>query len=79
MDLGERAYGADCRLYIPGRGVNWPVIKATVFDEFVVAHTLGWWGKVSSFPHEFADVVTTACAPAVSSACLSRALSGEEH
>ena len=51
VDLGERAYGADCRLYIPGQGgraVNWPIIKATVFDEFVVAHTLGWWGKVSA-------------------------------
>ena len=36
----------DCRLWVPGRGVNWPVIRATVFDEFVVAHTLGWWAKV---------------------------------
>ena len=46
VDLGERAYGADCRLFIQGQGVNWPVIRATLFDEFVVAHTLGWWGKV---------------------------------
>ena len=46
IDLGERAYGADCRLYIEGHGVNWPVIRATLFDEFVVAHTLGWWAKV---------------------------------
>lgn len=49
IDLGERAYGADCRLYIEGHGVNWPVIRATLFDEFVVAHTLGWWAKVC--PH----------------------------
>ena len=46
IDLGERAYGADCRLYVEGHGVNWPVIRATLFDEFVVAHTLGWWAKV---------------------------------
>lgn len=46
VDLGERAYGADCRLYIKGQGINWPVIKTTLFDEFVVAHTVGWWCKV---------------------------------
>lgn len=45
VDLGERAYGADCRLYIKGQGINWTVIKATLFDEFVVAHTVGWWCK----------------------------------
>jgi hypothetical protein len=46
VDLAERAYGGQCRLWLPGRGVNWPVIRSTVFDEFVVAHTLGWWCKV---------------------------------
>ena len=46
VDLSERTYGVDCRLWMPGRGVNWPIIRATVFDEFVVAHTLGWWAKV---------------------------------
>ena len=45
VDPGERAYGSECRLYIPGHGVNWETIKATLFDEFVVAHTLGWWAK----------------------------------
>ena len=45
MHLPERAYGSDCRLTIPGKGINWEVIKGTLFDEFVVAHTLGWWGK----------------------------------
>lgn len=44
QDLQERAYGSDCRLWLPEeRRVNWEVIKGTVFDEFVVAHTLGWW------------------------------------
>jgi phosphatidylserine synthase 2 len=45
VELPERAYGSDCRLHIKGQGWNWSVIKATVFDEFVVAHTLGWWAK----------------------------------
>lgn len=45
VDLGERRYGEDCRLILPGFQINWPIIKATVFDEFVVSHTLGWWGK----------------------------------
>jgi hypothetical protein len=46
VDLHERSYGGNCALILPnGGGINWPVIKATVFDEFVVAHTLGWWGK----------------------------------
>ena len=62
VDLGERAYGADCRLYIEGQGINWPVIKATVFDEFVVAHTLGWWGKVDFEGCPTAEQPTTAVA-----------------
>ncbi|KAL4553689.1 hypothetical protein Ndes2526B_g03522 [Nannochloris sp. 'desiccata'] len=46
VDLDERSYGGNCALILPnGGGINWPVIKATIFDEFVVAHTLGWWGK----------------------------------
>jgi hypothetical protein len=105
VELPERQYGTDCRLYIPGQGINWqvgwlaggqrllplaaaqrlrmpglscsmqaaghrwltqlapiaaphclpctvpcvlPVLQTlhdTVWDEFVVAHTLGWWGK----------------------------------
>ena len=44
-ELPERSYGSDCRLWIPGQGIHWQVIYDTVFDEFVVAHTLGWWGK----------------------------------
>jgi hypothetical protein len=63
VDLGERAYGADCRLYIPGRGVNWPVIRDTLFDEFVIAHTLGWWGKVrGGVPLAHLPPVKTPCA-----------------
>ena len=43
--LNEREYGGDCRLYIEGEGWNFDTLKATLFDEFVVAHTLGWWAK----------------------------------
>ncbi|KAL6785346.1 hypothetical protein ACKKBG_A03465 [Auxenochlorella protothecoides x Auxenochlorella symbiontica] len=45
VELDERHYGTDCALYKPGQGINWEVINDTVFDEFVVAHILGWWGK----------------------------------
>lgn len=45
VDLPERAYGTDCSLLLPDNRINWPVLRATVFDEFVIAHTLGWWGK----------------------------------
>eukprot|EP00884_Botryococcus_braunii_P007025 jgi/Botrbrau1/16323/Bobra.0066s0090.1 len=47
VQLPERAYGTDCRLHIPGKGINWEVIRATVCDEFVLAHTLGWWAEGS--------------------------------
>jgi len=45
VELEERAYGESCALVLPDGTINWETIKATVFDEFVVAHTLGWWGK----------------------------------
>jgi hypothetical protein len=45
QELNEREYGGDCRLYIPGQGWNLDTLKATLFDEFVIAHTLGWWAK----------------------------------
>lgn len=44
-ELPERAYGGECRLYIPGEGWHFQTLKETLFDEFVVAHTLGWWAK----------------------------------
>ncbi|GMH38547.1 hypothetical protein BSKO_06431 [Bryopsis sp. KO-2023] len=45
VDLAERAYGADCSLWDSERGIHWNVIKDTVWDEFVIAHTFGWWFK----------------------------------
>lgn len=46
VDLPERAYGEDCSLLLPnGKGINWDVIRSTVWDEFTLAHFLGWWGK----------------------------------
>ena len=45
VELPERSYGDNCALFLPGRRVNWGALRDTVFDEFVVAHTLGWWGK----------------------------------
>ncbi|WVZ99529.1 hypothetical protein U9M48_044808 [Paspalum notatum var. saurae] len=46
VELPERSYGADCRLYVPENPKNKFInIYDTLFDEFVVAHILGWWGK----------------------------------
>jgi phosphatidylserine synthase 2 len=45
VPLAEREYGTDCRLYIKGEGWNTKVIEATLLDEFVIAHALGWWAK----------------------------------
>ncbi|KAL4856151.1 Glutamate decarboxylase 1 [Chlorella vulgaris] len=45
VELPEKHYGTNCALYIPGKGVNWQVLHDTIFDEFVVAHTVGWWAK----------------------------------
>ncbi|CAM6099516.1 unnamed protein product [Calypogeia fissa] len=46
VELEERAYGADCRIYTPENpGSKFANVKDTLFDEFVIAHILGWWGK----------------------------------
>ncbi|RAL40221.1 unnamed protein product [Cuscuta campestris] len=46
FELPERSYGVDCRIYIPESRTNkFKNVYDTLFDEFVVAHILGWWGK----------------------------------
>lgn len=45
VELDERSYGADCRLYTPEKPNKFSNVYNTLFDEFVIAHTLGWWGK----------------------------------
>ena len=45
MPVVHRLQQSDGRVCFIGKGVNWEVIKGTLFDEFVIAHTLGWWGK----------------------------------
>ncbi|CAL5419286.1 unnamed protein product [Camellia sinensis] len=42
VELPERSYGADCRIYVPENPTN---SSDTLFDEFVPAHIFGWWGK----------------------------------
>jgi hypothetical protein len=45
-ELKERSYGADCRIYTPENPTNkFANVWDTLFDEFVIAHILGWWGK----------------------------------
>ncbi|XP_021824283.1 CDP-diacylglycerol--serine O-phosphatidyltransferase 1 isoform X1 [Prunus avium] len=46
VELPERSYGADCRIYLPENPKSrFKNVYETLFDEFVVAHIVGWWGK----------------------------------
>nr|GLL32232.1 CDP-diacylglycerol--serine O-phosphatidyltransferase 1-like isoform X1 [Ipomoea trifida] len=46
VELPERSYGGDCRIYISENTTNkFKNVYDTLFDEFVLAHILGWWGK----------------------------------
>ncbi|KAK4763468.1 hypothetical protein SAY87_012906 [Trapa incisa] len=46
VELPERSYGADCRIYLPDNPTSrFKNLYETLFDEFVLAHILGWWGK----------------------------------
>ncbi|CAH9114731.1 unnamed protein product [Cuscuta europaea] len=46
FELPERSYGVDCRIYISESTTNkFKNVYDTLFDEFVLAHILGWWGK----------------------------------
>ncbi|XP_039122836.1 CDP-diacylglycerol--serine O-phosphatidyltransferase 1 isoform X2 [Dioscorea cayenensis subsp. rotundata] len=53
VELPERSYGADCRIYVPenpkSRFIN---VYETLFDEFVLAHIFGWWGKAIMIRNE---------------------------
>jgi phosphatidylserine synthase 2 len=46
IELPEKSYGADCRIYVPDHPTNrFKNLYDTVFDEFFLAHIFGWWGK----------------------------------
>ncbi|CAK9137166.1 unnamed protein product [Ilex paraguariensis] len=46
VELPERSYGADCRIYVPENPTcRFKNVYETLFDEFVPAHIFGWWGK----------------------------------
>ncbi|KAB5538128.1 hypothetical protein DKX38_015661 [Salix brachista] len=46
IELPERSYGADCRIYVPENTTSkFKNVLDTLFDEFVLAHIFGWWGK----------------------------------
>ncbi|PKA49263.1 phosphatidylserine synthase 2 [Apostasia shenzhenica] len=46
IELPERSYGTDCRIYVPNnRESRFNNVYETLFDEFVLAHIFGWWGK----------------------------------
>lgn len=33
--------------------VNWEALRATLLDEFVLAHLIGWWGKALVLRNHF--------------------------
>ncbi|KAL5219896.1 hypothetical protein ABZP36_024609 [Zizania latifolia] len=46
VELPERSYGTDCRVYVPDHPKSrFNNVYEILFDEFVIAHILGWWGK----------------------------------
>eukprot|EP01130_Rhizamoeba_saxonica_P017940 TRINITY_DN8846_c0_g1_i2.p1 TRINITY_DN8846_c0_g1~~TRINITY_DN8846_c0_g1_i2.p1 ORF type:complete len:218 (-),score=26.11 TRINITY_DN8846_c0_g1_i2:663-1316(-) len=50
VKLPEKSYGEDCRIYTPENPEsNFYNIKSTIFDEFIIAHFLGWFGKCMIF------------------------------
>lgn len=52
-DLGERSYGTDCRIYTPENPTNkFKNVYDTVFDEFVIAHALGWYCKAIMYRNQ---------------------------
>eukprot|EP00878_Enallax_costatus_P043711 GHUV01051770.1.p1 GENE.GHUV01051770.1~~GHUV01051770.1.p1 ORF type:complete len:341 (+),score=51.35 GHUV01051770.1:106-1128(+) len=46
-EVHYRDYGTSCALRDPSQwlGISWSNIWSTLFDEFVIAHCLGWWAK----------------------------------
>lgn len=46
VEVGYRDYGTSCHLIDPStHTLNWPALRSTLLDEFVLAHSLGWWAK----------------------------------
>lgn len=47
VEIQYRDYGTSCALRHPSAplGIAWSNISSTLFDEFVLAHSLGWWAK----------------------------------
>lgn len=42
----SRVYAADCRLRTPGHpNGEYYVVRETLWDIFMIAHAVGWWGK----------------------------------
>jgi phosphatidylserine synthase 2 len=52
VELKERSYGTDCRIYTPERSNKFSNVYDTLFDEYVVAHTIGWWCKAITIRNE---------------------------
>lgn len=52
VPLPAKSYGGDCRIYVPGhRSGMFGIVYETCFDEFTLAHVLGWFGKAVAIRH----------------------------
>ncbi|KAL0223488.1 hypothetical protein P9112_002878 [Eukaryota sp. TZLM1-RC] len=50
VPLEERSYATDCRIYTPNHPDGpFANVWATINDEFVLAHVIGWWAKMIMF------------------------------
>jgi len=50
VQLPERSYADDCRIYTPENPESmFYNFKATLLDEFILAHFIGWWLKAMMF------------------------------
>lgn len=45
VEVAYRDYGDHCALLTPDGRVAWSNLRSTLLDEFVIAHSLGWWAK----------------------------------
>jgi phosphatidylserine synthase 2 len=48
--LPEKSYASDCRIYTPENNQSkFYNLRSNIFDEFIIAHFLGWFGKALIF------------------------------
>lgn len=59
--LPERSYAEECALFTPDADRPMANLEATVYDEFILAHFLGWWVKAIMFRDVFFSWMLSVC------------------